>query len=216
MNKICYIVGAGSIAGIVLSPRPADLVIAADGGFAHLQRMGVRADLLVGDFDSLDQIPAHPHILRHAPEKDDTDMLLAVREGLVRGFRLFVLCGGTGGRADHTYANYQVLSWLAEQGARGYLLDASSAATAICNDTLLLDEALRGYISVFAHGGEARGVTLRGLKYPLEGATLSPDVPLGVSNAFLGSKSTVSVDSGTLLVLWDQPAATFLKTLDKR
>ncbi|MCL2030840.1 MAG: thiamine diphosphokinase, partial [Oscillospiraceae bacterium] len=107
--KTCIIVGAGPLYGPVPAPAAGDFVIAADGGYSHLRRLGIRPDLVIGDFDSLPEKPEHPHRVELAREKDDTDMLQAVKYGLERGFRLFQLYGGTGGRVGPTLANLQRL-----------------------------------------------------------------------------------------------------------
>jgi len=59
-------------------------------------------------------------------------------------------------------------------------------------------------ISIFCLNGKASGVTLRGLKYPLENAVLTSEMPLGVSNEFTGQKSTVRVTDGTLIIMWSE------------
>ena len=87
----CYIYGAMPC-GSTEKLEEGDLLIAADGGYAYLQ--GQKPDLVVGDFDSLGYVPEGEQIIRHPVQKDDTDMLLAVREGLKRGYRKFVLYGG--------------------------------------------------------------------------------------------------------------------------
>ena len=106
-----------------LCPHPGaqDFVIAADKGYEALEAYGVPPDLVVGDFDSLGRRPSHPNVIQLPSAKDDTDMVYALREGLDRGFRRFVLLGGVGGRLEHTLANLQALSWLTTQGARGVL-----------------------------------------------------------------------------------------------
>jgi len=201
-TKICYIIGAGSVDGIVLRPETGDYVIAADGGFSHVEKLKVKADLVLGDFDSLPYIPDHPNIVRHSSVKNDTDMMLCAKSGLELGYITFVLYGGVGGRLDHTLANLQMLAWLSRRGKRAFLVGEGIVITAVTNGTLFFDEARRGTISVFCSGDKAVGVNLEGLKYPLTDATLSCDVPLGVSNEFTGGKSVVSVREGTLIVLW--------------
>jgi thiamine pyrophosphokinase len=118
MRQLCFVVGAGSPCNFALKALPGDYVIAADAGYNTLKRLGITADLLVGDFDSLGFRPEHPNIVEHPPEKDDTDMMLAVKEGLRRGSRTFVILGGLGGRLDHTVANIQTLAFLPKQCAR--------------------------------------------------------------------------------------------------
>ena len=181
------------------------LLIAADGGFARLKALGKRPDLTVGDFDSLGYIPEGP-VLRHPVEKDDTDMLLAVREGLRRGCDTFLLYGGIGGRPDHTIANLQTLAFIRENGAHGVLCGSGYAATLIREEALTRPAAAAGTLSVFAYGGEACGVTLEGLYYPLTEGSLTPAFPIGVSNSFTGAPVRVCVRQGRLLVLWELAA----------
>lgn len=202
---VCYIVGAGDCRE-PLSPAAGDYVIAADGGQAHLARMGVRPDLILGDFDS-SAAPQDGEVLRFPPVKDDTDMALAVRAGEARGYRRFCLLGGMGGRrTDHTLANLQLLLACAERGLAAELIGAGERTRVLRNGSLTFPPHAEGYLSVFAFGGPAHGVTLRGLAYPLEGGTLMPDYPLGVSNAFLpDTAARVSVDDGALLLLFRAP-----------
>ncbi|NLD59260.1 MAG: thiamine diphosphokinase [Clostridiales bacterium] len=196
----CWIVGAGDFCARGFAPAPGDWVVAADGGLASLAQIGVSPDAVVGDFDSLASPPEGAEVVRLPVEKDETDMLAAIRLGLERGFRDFRLYGGTGGRLDHTVANLQLLCYLSLRGARGRLVDESCQFTAITDGELRFGAASTGVLSVFAPLGEARGVALEGLRYPLEGATLRGDYPLGVSNAFVGRPARASVASGTLLV----------------
>ena len=186
-----------------------DMVIAADGGYLYTQRAGIRADVIIGDFDSLGGIPGHeagePHIIRLPKEKDQTDTLAALQYGLERGFSHFCIYGGAGGRLDHTIANVQCLVFLLKHGARGYLFNDYTVATAIETE-LKLAPRDDGIISVFAIGGPAGGVSLRGLKYELDDVTLTPDFPLGISNEFIGQSSCISVKQGSLLVIY--PAGT--------
>ena len=196
---ICYIVCALP-QNHSLSPRPCDLVIAADGGYAHLG--GIHADLVVGDFDSLGFVPEGEAIVRHPKEKDDTDTMLAARIGISRGYRAFVLLGGVGGRLDHTLANIQTLAFLRENGARGALLGEGQTITLLQNEALRFRAGLSGIISVFSFGEKAEGVYERGLAYALTDATLRDTNPLGVSNAFTGESAEVSVRKGRLVVLY--------------
>ena len=195
----CYIIGAGSFYGLQTLPKEEDLVIAADGGLRHCREAGIRPDLVLGDFDSLGEIPQGAAVMRLPVEKDDTDTLAAIREGLRRGYTQFCIYGGTGGRRpDHTLANLQSLLFLAKRGGRGWLYDEYAVCTVLRNGTLRLRG--EGDLSVFAMDGPARGVTLRGLKYELSEHTLTPDFPLGVSNSFCGKTAEITVRDGTLLI----------------
>lgn len=204
MTNTCCIFGAGEYGALSLRTEQVEgaFLIAADGGCAWLAEQGVTPHLAVGDFDSLGFVPAGIPVLKHPREKDDTDMMLAVREGLARGCTRFLLYGGLGGRLDHTLANLHILSYLAEEGCQGFLLGPGEIVTAVRNGSLTFSPAHSGTISVFAWSGPACGVTLSGLRYPLAKGELSPHYPLGVSNEFLGQEASVSVAEGTLLVLW--------------
>ena len=120
MGQICCIIGACGPGEILVPDRERTLVIAADGGLRYLEEQAITPDLVVGDFDSLGRVPEGGNILRHPVEKDDTDTMLAVKLGLAQGCDTFLLYGCTGGRPDHTYANYQTLGYLyVEQLSQG-------------------------------------------------------------------------------------------------
>ena len=203
-DRICYVVGAMSLSmSLRPYPAPGDYVIAADRGYDSLMAFGVQPDLVVGDFDSLGHTPSHPNVIQLPAEKDDTDMIFALRKGLELGYRRFVLLGGVGGRVEHTYANLQLLDWLTTQGAQGFLAGEKTAATALRNGEMLFPSNMSGYLSVFCNSGTAEGVTLENLKFPLADHTLSGTFPLGVSNEFTGKSARVSVKSGSLILIWE-------------
>lgn len=115
----CYIVGAGDFTPRGFAPVPGDLVLAADGGYRALYSLGYMPDLLLGDFDSLGDLPLPPDlpVLRFPARKDDTDTGLALRHGLDRGYRDFALYGCAGGRVDHLLANLQSMARVSRLGA---------------------------------------------------------------------------------------------------
>ncbi len=206
----CYVFGAGEDSlPPVLPPRGEVLVIAADGGYTAAARVFGTPDLAVGDFDSLGYVPAGVEIVCHPPEKDETDLFLAVGEGLARGATRFFLMGALGARLDHTVANLQLLAYLAGRGVEAYLVGADGVAiTALRGPAVLtFPGEATGTVSVLAHGGNAEGVTLRGFRYPLEGGILTAEFPLGVSNELTGGGATVSLTDGTLLVFFPMSAA---------
>lgn len=196
----CYIVGAGKCSRLLLQLKDEDYMIAVDGGYEYAK--GYRPDLVVGDFDSLGYVPNHPNVIKLMPEKDDTDMLVAIKEGLKAGYEIFHIYGGCGGRMDHTIANIQHLAYLAEHGTQGYLYGDESVMTVIAGGSMTFTADASGYVSVFAYEKVAKGVDLTGLKYPLKNATLDNSYPLGVSNEFIGKEACVSVEEGKLLIVF--------------
>lgn len=225
----CYVVGAGDFTPRGFAPGPGDLVVAADGGYRALYSLGYTPDLLLGDFDSLGDVPlpADLPVLRFPVRKDDTDAGLALRHGLDLGFRDFALYGCAGGRVDHLLANFQSMARVSRLGATvrlaapdydawsltGLAPDAPAPAPggpapdapdALAPAAVLALPPRPGgtLVSVFCQGDRAEGVTLAGLAYPLSDAALTGDFPLGVSNRRLdGQRATVAVRRGTLLIL---------------
>ena len=202
MEPICYIVGAAP-AEALPEVREGDFLIAADRGYDALRRAGIAPDLIMGDFDSLGYTPEGENVLPHSPIKDDTDLLLAIRWAMERGWRRFVIYGALGGkRLDQTVASFQTLRFLADHGAKGRLVGDGWNVTLLQNAALRFPPAASGWLSLFVSGDAARGVTLRGLKYELTDAALTCGMPLGVSNEFLGCEARIAVADGALFVLW--------------
>ena len=205
-SRICYVIGAGDDCGAGISPGEGDLVIAADGGLRTLQGQGLHADLILGDFDSLGFVPEGEQVRLFPVVKDETDLMLACREGLARGYRVFRLYGGLGGaRLSHTVANLQLLRWLADQGAEGTLYGRGYEVTLLRERTMRFPAAQAGYLSLFAAGDRAV-VTVRGAAYELENGVLTGAYPLGVSNAFCGREAEVTAHEGDLLVVLEPSA----------
>ncbi len=199
----CVIFCAGEFSSLAEPVSAEDYVIAADGGLRHVRALGILPDAILGDFDSLGYVPQDAQVF--PVEKDDTDAMLAIRHGLARGFREFWLYGSLDGpRLDHTLANLQALLFLSRQNARGTLLGLTQAATLLTGGTLTFPPSMQGDISIFAFGGDARGVSISGLQYALQDAVLTPGFPLGCSNHFLGREATITVAQGTVLLIYSR------------
>lgn len=208
-DKKCIVIGAGDLTVGQVAVGEEDLVIAVDGGINYCSVLEIEPDILLGDFDSVneaqreailqmkEEVPERVVVLK--PEKDDTDMLAALRLGLEEGYDYFLIYGGCGGRVEHTIANIQCLLFLKNHGAVGYLMDGSGMMFVMKNEEVRLRENLEGYFSLFCLGKEAMGVTIRGMKYELTDYHMTNDFPIGVSNEFVGKEATVSVADGELL-----------------
>ena len=206
------LIGAGEFTDELIEQRENDMVIALDGGLVYCEKNDIRPDYIIGDFDSLPKektrlLAKYPKesILRLPCEKDDTDMLAAIKFAAAKGIQDFVIYGGLGGRLSHTIANLQCLMYLKERGMTGVLLGTDTRAFLLQNETYQFDEKETGYISVFAYSDSSNGVSLRNLKYELADAVLSSAFPLGVSNEFVPGKSAeIDVKDGILLVVLDR------------
>lgn len=232
-KKICFVVGASEIvtedflyfynactgSDACTNEKSMDekeiLLIAADGGYSFLNSQKIEADMVVGDFDSLGYVPKHRQIIRHPAQKDDTDMLLAIKEGLKWGCNFFYLFGGLGNRPDHSIANIALLSFLKKEGARGILFGTQIHMTTIRNETLIFEAVTGGMVSVFALGDEAESVTINGLKYELLKEKMRRDFPIGISNEFVGKEGRIRVEEGELLVMWEALEEGFKRKLPR-
>ena len=210
-NGKCIVIGAGDLTLGNIAVGEEDFVIAVDGGLGYCGVLEVEPDLLIGDFDSVSEeeekavrlleqeIP--DRVIRLAREKDDTDMLAALKEGLARGYRQFHIYAGTGGRFDHTLANIQCLLYLKKRDAVGYLIDGTGMMLVICGEAVHFRKNLEGTLSLFSLGEKANGVTISGMKYELENAVLTNDFPIGISNEFIGEEAMISVEEGELVCM---------------
>ena len=211
-KKRAVMIGAGSWTQEALVRQENDILFALDGGLLYCEANGIFPDYIIGDFDSLPEekeelLIKYPQecILRLPCEKDDTDMLAAIKFAAEKGIKDFVLLGGLGGRLSHSIANIQCLMYLKEHDMTGVLVGRDTKAFLLQNETYVFDENERGYVSVFSYSQKASGINLKNLKYELTDAVLTSAFPLGVSNEFiLGKTAEISVKDGTLLVVLDR------------
>ena len=186
-----------------------DCIIAADSGMNFLYRNGIVPDIIAGDFDSvdddsLDEFSSLPDIemLRLNPVKDDTDTEFVIREAIRRGATEITLLGATGTRLDHVLANVYLLGIGLEEGVSIEVIDAYNRIRMIDSVLEISKEKQFGdYVSILPVRGDAKGVTLEGMKYPLHDANVSCFSSLGVSNEIVVKKARISVKEGVLLVI---------------
>jgi thiamine pyrophosphokinase len=201
--KICVIIAGGDLPGNIEIPEQA-LVICADCGLRHAQRLGITPDIIVGDFDSYTEaLPQDAEILRLPVEKDVTDTMQAVLYGAERGCEEFHIYGVFGGaRIDHSIANLQMLHTMHTRGLRGiFHHDKTIVETQSPADGVRQYPRFHGDLSVFSLTDVSDGVTIRGCKYCVAGITLSNSFPLGVSNCITADFAEISVEKGLLLIV---------------
>jgi thiamine pyrophosphokinase len=186
----------------------ADLVIAADGGVDWLDRVGHRPDRVVGDLDSADPAlvgrlaDAGVRVDRHPPDKDASDLELALATAVEAGADEVVVLGGLGGALDHLAANLMLLGSSLASGRRMSLALGPTTARMLAGPALAdLSGAPGSRVTLLAVGGPADGVTTRGLRWPLADARLEMGSSLGLANEVAEPPAEVSVRAGRLLVI---------------
>ena len=187
----------------------ADFVIAADGGAASLDLLGRRPDLVIGDLDSADPTlverlaASGVRIVRHPADKDASDTELALEAGVEAGATTLVVLGAMGGeRIDHALANLLLLADPALAGRDVCAVHGATRVRAIHSGAPMpLGGAIGELVTLLPVGGDARGVTTRGLRWPLEDATLQMGRSRGLSNEITVVPASVRVGDGTLLAI---------------
>jgi thiamine pyrophosphokinase len=183
-----------------------DLVIAADGGYAHLRRMGILPGLLIGDLDSIDpddlevlKISGVP-VRQHPAEKDETDLELAISSAVLAGAGQICIAGALGGRLDQMLANLFLLA-RADLVGMDVSLEDGETRVVLVRSAGQVEGSPGDTVSLIPLNGPAYGVRTAGLRYPLHGETLYPEMTRGISNILVGEQCQVSLESGLLVLV---------------
>lgn len=181
-----------------------DFIIAVDGGFAHLEAIGVVPDMAVGDFDSLGYVPKCRRVSRFPVKKDKSDMELAMEKAVSWQNDELVIYGALSQRLDHTIANLQLFARFSEQEIYVTGIGDTFAVRLVTGPDVfeLPSNVEAGTVSVFAANNEAHGVIERGMEYSLDDETLTNRISRGLSNELTGEEATVAVEEGTLYVFY--------------
>ncbi len=176
-------------------------IIAADRGYKNCRKLGIMPDLAIGDFDSLKYVPKDCEQLTFPKEKDDTDLMLAVREALSRGYNDITITAAMGGRFDHTFANIQTLAFIRSEGAWGRIYTNYEIIMLVTAGTFRIPKREKYSLSLLAYSSEVHGLTIKGCKYPLEDGTIAEIFPIGISNEIIDDYAEISFDEGWLLII---------------
>lgn len=184
----------------LVTPQEGDVLICADGGCRAALRFGLRPTLTIGDFDSMPVSEVQGERIILPVEKDDTDLVVCLREGRKRGYREFIAAGCLGGRFDHTIGALQCAADCALRGESLWLCDIQNRVT-VLRPGMYAFPALPGRkLSLLAYTPVVKGVTLQGAKWELTNAELTHRWPLGCSNEWVAPEATLTFAEGLLLV----------------
>lgn len=225
--KTCVIIAGGEFQAKFASSyinqkyagRRPELLIAADRGIRGFLELGLLPDLILGDYDSVDQKDLQ-HILDagkvenmpFSPEKNYSDSHLAVEQAVKRGASEICILGAVGNRLDHVLANIGLLKACADLGIQAELVDATNRMHIIQQQYVIQRENQHGvYVSILPYSDIVTGITMTGFQYPLENADISKDeyrdlssnmgVSRGISNVIVGETAVIQIKSGDLLVI---------------
>ena len=204
--KRCVIIGASPFCDadvLKKNIRESDFIMCADGGYKYALSAGVKPDMIIGDFDS-SEFPENIRcdIVRLPVHKDDTDTMYCVRECMKMGYKDILLLGVTGGRLDHTFANFCTLLYTAENAVNAKIIDGENIIFAITQGMKENIENMQGHIfSIFPFGCESCKVTLDGFEYPLDEDILKVDTVLGTSNSILSDHAEIILHEGNAICI---------------
>ena len=181
-------------------------IICTDGGFDLAKQAGITPHLLLGDLDSIQsRIPKELPLKTFPPEKDYTDLELAIHTAIEKKASHVEIWGGIGGRLDHTVANLQLLSCYAEQFRSLSMHDGQNRCFVLnakgTQKSITIPQEKDCYLSLFSLSETVQGRTAKGVKYPLQNHTLTRTFPLGVSNEFKQKEAFLSLEKGSLLIV---------------
>ena len=178
---------------------PAPFVIAADAGYLRALERGIRPDLLVGDLDSLGHAPTGVEVVTVPVEKDFSDGELGVRQAALRGISSLEIYGAIGGRPDHFLYNLHLLKLALDLGIRA-VIRGDRTDVYYTESTLLLGASVGDTLSLAPFGGTAHILKATGLRYPAEGAALTMNGTLGLSNECTAERVFLQVKGGVLAI----------------
>ena len=184
-------------------------IIGVDKGLESLDLLEINPDIICGDFDTVNTLIFNKYkdregcvIKEFPPMKDFTDTHLAVDIAIEEGARVIDICGGTGSRMDHFLGNLGVIAYALAKGVKVYMWDGNNRIQMTDKGIVLnKNDGYGKYVSLIPYGGEVRGVSLYGFKYPLSGATLKLEESLGVSNEIVDEEARIEIESGRLIVI---------------
>ena len=183
-----------------------NFVISVDGGAAHLRKFGIIPDVLLGDFDSIDQADfdffkaLSVEILKFPPQKNMTDTELAIELAISKGYKTLIFIGALGTRFDHSLSNIFILKSLLEKGILGIIANEKNEIILI-KDRIKITKEEDAKVTLLPMTETVEGVTTKGLFYPLFNEVLEMGSSRGVSNEFVSDIAEISISKGLLLVI---------------
>jgi len=202
------IIANGEIVNSQISLLPDTIIIAADGGARHCLKLGLIPEVVIGDFDSLsenelaDLENAGSKLICHSSDKDETDLELALDYALQYRPTEITLYGLLGGRWDMTFSNLLLLTSPKFSEINFKIIDGNTKMFVLQGKkSLIVDGKAGDLISAIPLSKEVDGINYKGLKWPLENASLGFGSPRGVSNELISTQAQISIESGILLII---------------
>ena len=199
-----FVFGGGEIFPEYIEERvqSGDIVICADSGYNNALSMGVNVDVLVGDFDSLKDIPnGNFELVRVPAEKDQTDTHLAVDIAVERGADEVIIICSTSGRADHALSAMAILEKLWDRRIPATIVNGQNRIRFMRDSGTILVRSGYKYFSVITLDRIAKKVSIEGGKYPLLKKDISRGEQFAVSNEIVKNAALITVKKGSVYII---------------
>jgi thiamine pyrophosphokinase len=175
-----------------------------------LLKRNITPKIAFGDFDSVSAEELMfieervTELKKYKPEKDETDMELALNWALDQNPSMIRLFGATGGRLDHLFANVHLLvnPLRNKKSANICLIDKYNLIFIKGPGRYTIEKInTKKYISFVPLTLNVQNLTLEGFKFPLENRHISIGSTLCISNELNSDYGTFSFSEGILIVI---------------
>lgn len=191
----------------IINKNNYDYIVCADGGANHSYNIGIIPDYIIGDLDSIYSEIIEFYKLKDVKfekfpsKKDETDTEICVYLASKLNAKEIDFIGALGGRLDHMIANINLLYYVRNKGIYTKIISEYEDIHIAINEEITINGNIGDTISVIPLNGDAKGVTLENLEYPLNNYDMKFYLPLGISNVMLDEKCSVKVEQGSLIII---------------
>ncbi len=208
-KKACIITGGTfslSFLAKHMKENSYSFVLVVDGALENTHSLGIKPDYIVGDFDTVSKNILEYYdeniILRHLPEKDQTDTELAVEVAIRCQCEEIDFLGATGSRLDHSLANIFLLQRLLKQGIHGVIWNEYNKLYLKDKSFHIKKKDAQGeFFSLLPLTQIVEQVTLSGVKYAVQNRNFYREDTLGISNEIIEEEARVEFTKGIFIVV---------------
>lgn len=207
MKKALLISGGRKVSKYLIEKYSDRYIIIADSGAELLKNYNLRANLVIGDLDSINGETLKYvndigiKIYKFPVKKDLTDTHLCVEYLVKNHFKDIVILGALGTRLDHELANLNLLKSLYKRNIKSKIEDDNNEVYYAEKGIYNFKKGNKKYISVVSSSAETIYSTT-GFVYEVKGKILNYKNPsLGVSNEMINDEGTIEIKKGEAFII---------------
>ncbi len=207
--KRAVVFGGGKITdytSLLFTPQEEDYIICADSGIVHCEKLGLKADLWVGDFDSCDfdtciKLSCARDVIidRLNPVKDLSDTEYALDYAAKNGYDTLVLIGGIGTRMDHSLSNLYLTEKYFNKNIKLTVINENNVINFVKDSSCLVTKSRYKYVSILPL--EDCVVSCNGFCYNLSREKLIRHSTRAISNELSDDTGTITIHDGSAFII---------------